>query len=183
MKALILIDCQNDFLTGALGSPEAEKIIPEICKLIKNRAYQDTILFLTQDTHYEDDYLETQEGSFLPVKHCIDETDGWEIDYDIMKAIKSVAKQYYTITSVRKETFGSLDLVKLLIDLEKREGLDEITVCGVVTDICVMNNIALLKTYFPETPITVIERCCAGSTEAKHIAALEVMESLQVWIK
>lgn len=180
MKALIVIDMQNDFTTGSLGSPEAEAIIPEVCKLIKNRACGDTALFLTQDTHYADDYLDTQEGKNLPVEHCVAHTDGWEIDYDVWKAAESVARQYASVEFIGKPTFGSLSLMYNLADIDEREGLEEIVMCGLCTDICVMANVALAKTFFPETKVTVVERCCAGATPEKHAAAIEVMKSLQV---
>lgn len=181
MKALVIIDVQNDFVNSdVLGSPEAEAIIPEVCKLIKNRACGDTCLFLTQDTHYADDYLDTQEGKLLPVEHCVAETDGWKINYDVWKAAKSVSNQYASITTVEKPTFGSLALMYDLADIDEREGLEEIVMVGLCTDICVINNVALAKAFFPETKITVVERCCVGVTLEKHAAAIEVMKSLQV---
>lgn len=180
MKALCVIDIQNDFISGSLGSPEAEAIIPEVCKLIKNRACGDAALFLTQDTHYADDYLDSQEGKFLPVEHCVAHTEGWEINYDVWKAAKSVSHQYADVITVEKPTFGSLTLVNELVDIDDQSGLEEIIFCGVCTDICVLNNVALAKTFFPEVPVTVVERCCAGVTPEKHAAAIEVMRSLQV---
>lgn len=182
MKALCLIDLQNDFtdFNGALYISEAEKIIPDVCKLIKNRAYNDTILITTQDTHYENNYLDTLEGMHLPFKHCIDDTWGWEINYDVARAIDSVARQYAGVTNVEKETFGSFDLMEA-IDRYTDE-LEEIIFAGVCTDICLIANVALAKSYFPEVPITVVERCCAGSTPERHVAAIEVMKSLQVHV-
>lgn len=180
MKALIVIDMQVDFINGSLGSPEAEAIVPEVCKLIKDRACGDTCLFLTQDTHYADDYLDTQEGKYLPVEHCVAGTDGWEIDYDVYKAAKSMTNQYAYVGTVEKPTFGSLALMYDLADIDEREGLEEIIMCGLCSDICVQANVALAKTFFPETKVTVVERCCAGATPEKHAAAIEVMKSLQV---
>lgn len=181
MKALCLIDIQNDFVSpDALGSPEAQAIIPEVCRLVKDRAYNDTTLFYTRDTHYEDDYFDTQEGKNLPVKHCIMGTPGWDIDYKVGKAICSVQEQYAGVFPIDKETFGSLALMYDLADIDEREGLEEIIMVGLCTDICVINNIALAKAFFPETKVTVVERCCAGATPEKHKAAIEVMKSLQV---
>lgn len=180
MKALVVIDMQNDFISGSLGSPEAEAIVPEVCKLIKNRACGDTVLLLTQDTHYADDYLDTQEGKNLPIEHCVAETDGWEINYDVWKTAKSMTSQYAYVGTIEKPTFGSLALMYDLADIDEREGLEEIVMVGLCTDICVHASVTLAKTFFPETKVTVVERCCASATPERHTAAIEVMRSLQV---
>lgn len=181
MTAVVVIDVQSDFVNrDVLGSPEAEAIIPEVCKLIKNRACGDACLFLTQDTHYADDYLDTQEGKLLPVEHCVAGTEGWKINYDVWEAAKSVSHQYAAVSTVEKPTFGSLALMYDLADVDEQEGLEEIVMVGLCTDICLINNIALAKAFFPETKVTVVERCCAGVTPEKHKAAIEVMKSLQV---
>lgn len=182
MKILCLIDYQNDFtdFDGVLSTPEAEKIIPEVCKLIKNRAYNDTVLITTQDTHYENNYLDTLEGMHLPFKHCIDGTWGWELNHDVLKAIQAVYQQYNDYIGITKEDFGSLGLIEE-IDAFGAD-LEEIIFAGVCTDICLIANVILAKSYHPEVPITVVERCCAGSTPERHAAAIEVMKSLQVHI-
>lgn len=182
MKALCLIDLQNDFLSldGILSTPEAEKIIPDVCKLIKNRAYNDTVLITTQDTHYENNYLDTLEGMHQPFKHCLAGTQGWEINYDVTRAIDSVARQYASVINIDKETFGSFDLMEAIDNYT--DELEEIIFAGVCTDICLIANMVLAKSYFPEVPITVVERCCAGSTPERHAAAIEVMKSLQIHV-
>lgn len=181
MKALCLIDLQNDFTTydGILSTPEAEKIIPDVCKLIKNRAYSDTILITTQDTHYENNYLDTLEGMHLPFKHCISGTEGWDLNYKVDEAIFSVRQQYSDVIYLFKETFGSFELIDRIDEIPE---LEEIIFAGVCTDICLVANVALAKTFFPEVPITVVERCCAGSTPERHAAAIEVIKSLQVHV-
>lgn len=181
MKALVIIDMQNDFIDpDILGSFEAEAIVPEVCKLIKNRACNDTALFLTQDTHYVDSYLDSQEGKYLPIEHCIDSTEGWKVNYEVYRAVESVARQYADVQFIEKPIFGSLDLMHEFCDIDSQSGLEEIIMAGVCTDICLMTNVVLAKTFFPETKVTVVERCCAGVTPEKHAAAIEVIKSLQV---
>lgn len=182
MKALVIIDTQNDFISGPLGSPEAEDIVPRVCTLIKNRAYNDTILFFTQDTHSPINYLDTQEGKFLPIEHCIDNTEGWKINYKIYEAAMSVANMYDDIRFITKDTFGSLGLIDELAKINLEYDLDSVTLCGLCSDICVAANMVLIKTHFPEVPITVVERCCAGSTPERHHAAIETMKSLQTTV-
>lgn len=179
MKALVLVDMQNDFtdFDGALTTPEAEKIVPEVCKLIKNRAYNDTVLFFTQDTHYKNDYFDTLEGMYLPTKHCIDGTWGWKMNHKVEEAIDAVHTQYYNVTQVEKNTFSSTDLIWELRNVDE---LEEVIFAGVASDICLIANVNLVKTFFPEVPITVVERCCAGSTPERNVAAIEVMKSLQI---
>jgi len=163
-KLLIVVDMQNDFITGSLGSPQAEQILHPI--KAKIRAYienSDTVLF-TRDTHH-DNYLTTQEGKHLPVPHCIEGTKGHAIALDTCGC-----------AVFDKPTFGSLELAKHVAD----GGYDDIELCGLCTDICVVSNALILKAQLPETVITVDARCCAGVTQESHEAALLTMKMCQV---
>lgn len=165
MKVLVVVDMQKDFVTGALGSEEARKIIPNIKeKMEKYKENKDKILF-TMDTHNED-YLETLEGKYLPVRHCIKNTDGWHIipELDDEKVPK-----------IWKYTFGYMNW-----DLFIPEDVEEIELCGVCTDICVVSNALILRAMFPNTKITVDAKACAGVTPEKHEDALSVMKSCQI---
>lgn len=170
---LIVVDMQNDFVDGSLGSAEAQVIVPEVVKKIN--AFEGTIL-ATLDTHPEN-YLETAEGKKLPVAHCVEDTDGWEINDDVLEALEN--KGY---TRVRKETFGSIDLPYII---ERIAGSEDFSVelIGLCTDICVVSNALLLKAHFPEKEITVDSGCCAGVSTDTHDAALKVMSCCQINIK
>lgn len=165
MKTLIVIDMQNDFVTGTLANPAAEAIIPFIKSECESGKY-DGIIF-TQDTH-GDNYLEKQEGKNLPIKHCVRKTEGWEI----VPELRGFAHSYNTI---EKGRFGSTQWMTIAF----LPG-DEITLVGTCTDICVISNALILKSTFPETKITVLAKGCAGLTPEKHAAALEVMKSCQI---
>ena len=192
MKALIIVDMQNDFVSGALGSPEAQAIVPTICetavKLGQKCVAEDNsplLVFYTKDTHYEN-YLETQEGKNLPVPHCIYMTPGWSIvkaisstiDYDTDGLFAFWSDSDVINSRVLKNTFGSKDLVEILTTL--KNDLDEVIFMGVCTDICVVSNVLATKMALPEVPITVYADCCAGVTPEKHAAALETMKSCQI---
>lgn len=164
MKTLIVIDMQNDFVTGSLANPAAEAIIPFIKAECESGKY-DSIIF-TQDTHFDDTYLEMQEGKNLPVKHCIQNTDGWKIVDELSK---------YAIESIWKAHFGTTDWLTWMFAEDR-----ELVLVGTCTDICVVTNALLLKTYYPENKITVLAKGCAGLTPEKHAAALEVMKSCQI---
>lgn len=173
---------QNDFISGSLGSLEAEGIVPNVCSLIRNEANKDSYLIFTQDTHMPYDYLDTQEGQFLPIEHCLMLSEGWNIHPAIQNFAKEVEDKYYKTKTIGKSTFGSFKLIDFLKELDFQHGLEEITLCGLCTDICVINNLALIKAAFPEVKVKVVECCCAGSTPEKHAAAIEVMKSLQAII-
>ena len=172
-KILLVIDMQNDFIDGALGTPEAVAIVENV--KAKIRSYSKENVFATRDTH-TDFYMDTQEGRNLPVPHCIRGSQGWEIRPDIAELI-------YSDHIIDKPTFGSTQLAKLMEILEHREdeGI-EIELIGLCTDICVVSNALLLKATLPETPISCDASCCAGVTPAKHEAALETMRSCQIKI-
>jgi len=178
-KVLIVVDMQNDFINGALGSPYAEAIVPNVIEKIKNFETKDIIV--TYDTHYEN-YLETQEGKLLPIKHCIDETKGWKLPSKIYNAI-SEKIETPCIKYVKKDTFGSYELAKYLAVQNDNEKIEEITLIGLCTDICVISNVMLLKAYLPETKIIVDASCCAGVTPESHKNALNAMKSCQIFIE
>lgn len=171
---LIVVDMQNDFVRGSLGTKEAEAIVPEVVK--KVREFDGTVIF-TRDTH-RSNYLETQEGSQLPVEHCIAYSEGWEL-IDELEVIKMKADW----RAYSKSTFGSVDLAVDLRAEHIKQRIESIEVIGLCTDICVVSNALLLKAYMPEVPISVDADCCAGVTPQKHEAALETMRSCQVMIK
>lgn len=174
-KILIVVDMQNDFITGSLANPEAEKIVPIICDKIKNE-YVDYDIVLTKDVH-NDDYLYTQEGKNLPIPHCIEFTEGEEVHSDIVRsAFKSNSKNR-DYGYAYKYTFGvnpTLWKNRWIYDPET------IVIVGTCTDICVISNALILKTIYPETKIIIDASCCAGTTIEKHKAALEVMKSCQI---
>ena len=169
MKLLIVVDMQNDFITGALGTPEAQSILPEVeAKIERYKRNGDKVIF-TRDTHGEN-YLSTQEGRFLPVVHCIKGTEGHKI-------ADSLDTEGCEI--VDKPTFGSLDLANLVAE----GNYDEVELCGVCTDICVISNALILKAKIPETNVVVDGSCCAGVTPESHKAALITMKMCQVSVK
>ncbi len=165
MKFLIVVDMQNDFISGSLGSKLAEAIVPNVVEKVKT--YNGTVIF-TRDTHFAD-YLSTQEGSKLPVKHCIKDTVGWEICDELKPYINKV---------VDKITFGSIDLPDVI--KEYGEEIEEIELCGLCTDICVISNAMILKAALPETKIVIDSKCCAGVTTESHNTALEAMKAVQI---
>ena len=171
MKYLIVVDMQNDFIDGALGTPEAVAIVPKVMVKMMNF---DGLVLATRDTHGED-YLERQEGKKLPVVHCIKGTHGWEIKDEIQQLLIS--------QTIDKPTFGSEALGKVLKDLNNDvEPIDSITLVGLCTDICVISNAMLLKAFLPEVPIMVDASCCAGVTPESHERALEAMKACQIEI-
>lgn len=168
---LIVVDMQNDFISGSLGTPEALAIVPNVVEKIKK--FNGEIIF-TRDSH-EENYLETQEGKNLPVKHCIKNTDGWKINEEIRKLANGEI--------IDKVTFGSDTLVNLLVEKNKLEKIDSITLVGLCTDICVISNALTIKTFLPETPIIVDSSCCAGASKRSHLRALEAMKACQIEIE
>ena len=166
-KLLIVIDMQNDFITGALGSSQAQAIVPFVKEKLEE--YKDAGVLFTKDTHFEN-YLETQEGKNLPVPHCIKGTGGWEI----IPEISQYANDIY-----EKKSFGDTDFPAYIAKYEP----DEIELCGVCTDICVVSNALILKAYFPEMKISVDAKCCAGVSEESHKAALLTMKMCQIGVK
>ena len=182
MKALIIVDMQNDFIDGALGTPEAQAIVSNVVNKMKKHKNTDTIILFTKDTHKEN-YLDTPEGKKLPIPHCIEGTPGWSIIKPIASEFKTDGYMTYSSSTVingrvLKPTFGSYDLLKIL-DSDEIE-FDEIELCGVCTDICVISNALGIKAVLPETPICVDASCCAGVTQESHKNALEAMKMCQI---
>ena len=164
---LIVVDMQNDFIDGALGTKEAAAIVPKVEEKIRDF---DGKVFFTRDTH-ETYYLETQEGKNLPVPHCIRGTDGWQIREELDALRKT--------EPIDKETFGSTDLAGELVALNEDEEIGSITLVGLCTDICVISNALLIKASLPEVPICVDATCCAGVTPESHENALKAMDECQ----
>ncbi|MBO7304834.1 MAG: cysteine hydrolase [Clostridia bacterium] len=165
MKFLIVVDMQRDFINGALGSPHAESIVAGVVAKVKS--FSGEVIF-TRDTHFEG-YLETQEGKKLPVVHCVKGTSGWEICDELAP---------YATKVIDKITFGSVDLPDVLRGYG--EDVEEIELCGLCTDICVISNAMILKSAFPEARITVDGKCSAGVTVESHNTALAAMRCVQI---
>lgn len=168
MKTLIVIDMQNDFVTGALGSKDAQDVVPNVNTKIKNyRDNNDTIIF-TRDTH-NDDYINTHEGKYLPVPHCIKNTDGW----NVMNNLQETAGD--NICFIDKPSFGYTNWKDYIND-----ETTSIELIGVCTDICVVSNALILRAMYPEINIQVDSKCCAGTSVEAHNAALTVMKSCHI---
>lgn len=164
MKTLVVVDMQKDFIDGSLGTKEAVLIVPSVARKIEEyRANGDQIIF-TRDTHQKN-YLETQEGKKLPVEHCIEGTDGWQIAKELEVRPEDLI--------INKITFG------YVWDKNLIKG-SEIELVGLCTDICVISNALGLKSVLPETPISVDASCCAGVTPQSHANALEAMKMCQI---
>lgn len=170
-KILVVVDMQNDFIDGALGTAEAVAIVPAVKKKIEE--FDGKVLF-TRDTHY-DNYMDTQEGKNLPVPHCIKDTEGWQIRAEL-EALR-------TTEPIDKPTFGSSALGALLKEENDKEAIESITVIGLCTDICVISNVMLIKAFLPEVPIIVDAACCAGVSVETHRNALEAMKVCQVSVE
>ena len=170
-KILIVIDMQNDFIDAALGTKEAVAIVGAVKEKIRSYPVEDVIA--TMDTHGEN-YMQTQEGKYLPVPHCIKGTEGWQIRPDIAELLGGAM-------IIEKPTFGSTELAEVLKKLSERETI-ELELIGLCTDICVVSNALLLKAAMPEVKISVDASCCAGVTPEKHLAALETMRSCQIQV-
>lgn len=179
MKTLIVIDMQNDFIDGSLGTPEAQAIVPKVKKKIEEYISRGEQIIYTRDTHWEN-YFETREGKKLPIMHCYYGTDGWQIRSELMPS--DTYEKFYVLN---KETFGSDDLCwafRALVTTPNGEfNVEEIELVGLCTDCCVVSNAILLKTgYSNKCEITVDASCCAGTTPENHKAALQVMKCCQI---
>ena len=195
MKILIIVDMQNDFIDGALGTKEAQAIVPKVAKLIEESAAEDTLILFTKDTHAKD-YMNTLEGKNLPVSHCIKDDYGWELNPVIWYSYEKVKDKYYNVPEfsyylftkhhiVEKPTFGSLDLQNILITLDDesvhtKNDIESITLVGLCTGICVLSNAILCKATLPEVPVNVIADCCACVTPESHQTALDAMKLCQI---
>ena len=192
MKVLIVVDMQKDFVDGALGTPEAQAIVPLVAETIEQFATSDTVILFTRDTH-QSNYMNTLEGNYLPVPHCIENTDGWEINEEVWEVfVKNQWKFHgfnYLPTMcvnhvIDKPSFGSIDLQNILYHLNEAyyplAKVDEIILMGLCTGICVMSNAILCKATLPEVPVSVVADCCACVTPESHKTALEAMKLCQI---
>ena len=170
-KILVVVDMQNDFIDGSLGTEEARNIVEPVCEKIIEFGGQ---IFVTQDTH-SDNYLETLEGRHLPVEHCIANTEGWLINSFIRNGLKAINAAFIEI-----EICGSMNLVDKIAKILDKGVKGSIEIVGLCSDICVVSNALMLRSAFPNTEITVDASCCAGVTPEKHQAAMEVMKSCQI---
>jgi nicotinamidase-related amidase len=193
MKAVVFIDVQKDFIDGALRNEKAIEVTPKIVEFAKECVEKGYKLYTTRDTHektvYDNctvpkaafnpelpltGYMTSLEGQKLPVEHCVEGADGWMIDDRLMEVLDGMC------TFVNKPTFGSFDLAEIIAEDFENKELNEIVLCGFVTDICCISNALLLRAKFPNTKITVYQDLCAGTTDENHDAALKVMKSCQI---
>ena len=190
MKVLVVVDMQTDFTKGSLGTPEAQQIVPLVAETIEQMADPNTIVIFTKDTHYEN-YMDTLEGKNLPVPHCIKGTPGHGIVEPVLVAYSNVIAKYadaYEIypyvdmnpIRIEKPTFGSIELQNILYDINENHGVEEVTLMGLCTGICVLSNAILAKATLPEAQVNVIADCCACVTPESHKTALEAMKLCQI---
>ncbi len=174
MKALVVVDMQNDFVTGSLGTKEAGAVLPRMEAKVEGFR---GLLFATRDTHGED-YLQTREGRLLPVAHCIAGTPGWELAGRLQALLEAGGAEFFD-----KPAFGSLALARRLAELAGQGKIEEVELAGLCTDICVVSNALLIKAFLPEVPVAVDALACAGTSPARHGEALDVMESCQIAVR
>ena len=183
---LIVVDMQNDFVNGSLGTKEAINIVPNVVNRIRDFKGK---IFVTMDTHYKDSYLNhTLEGYLLPVEHCIEDAEGWQLNVDVKNALEE-NKEINNYEIIKKNTFGSVELPKKIIDyvfslpdFDATKDPVEVEIIGLCTDICVISNALLLRANFPNIHIRTYIDCCAGTTVENHNSALAVMKSCQIEI-
>lgn len=181
-KVLIVIDVQNDFITGALRNEEAIKALPNIVKLVKEGNWDE--IYATMDTHNKKTYLtKTLEGSKLPVEHCIKGTWGWEMPKELKDAL---AENPAWREAFEKETFGSTWLANHLAATHQGNAITnfatdyEFTIVGFCTDICVVSNALLIRANFPNNKIVILKDCVAGVTPETNDAALKTLGMCQI---
>ena len=176
-RILVVIDMQNDFIDGSLGTPEAQAIVPAVAAKIGTYSRED--VYATKDTHPEN-YMETNEGKKLPVVHCVKGTEGWQIEDSVMDALTDADRRGIKVVRVEKPTFGSYDLVEEIKRVSLWADLD-IEFVGFCTDICVVSNALLVKAaFYDKARVSVIEDCCAGVTPQTHFAACKTMQMCQI---
>lgn len=181
-KVLIVVDMQNDFVTGSLGTPEAQAIVPRVVEKVKEFADKDYEIIFTRDVHYSN-YLEgTLEGKYLPIEHCIDATPGYYVIPELDELHMLYSKDAFKSTFGYNDWYYKLQLRKRQTSLLNYNHI-QFEIVGLCTDICVISNALILRTEFPNSEIIVHADCCAGTTPEKHAAALEVMKSCQILIK
>lgn len=169
---LFVVDMQNDFIDGSLGTKEAEAILPRVREVIDS--YPPDKVYFTRDTHQKN-YLETQEGRKLPVPHCIKDTEGWQIEDSLEKRRQTEA--------IDKGSFGSMELARLLAELNQEEEIRSLRFVGLCTDICVISNSLIAKAALPEAEVIVDASACAGVTPDQHQTALDAMKACQITIE
>ena len=179
-KILVVIDMQNDFVSGVLGTPEAQAIVPKVVDKIKEYKRDGNMIIATQDTHYSD-YLGTHEGKKLPIKHCVINTDGWQLNKEVYDTLKG----YNNYFNISKATFGTGligTLLEEIFELDRTEKGEELEIefVGLVADVCVISNIICSQLRFPEAELTVDQNCTAGTTPYLKECAMIVCKSLQV---
>jgi len=168
---LIVVDMQNDFITGSLGTLEAQAILPRVVDRVKG--HQGPVLF-TRDSHGPE-YLNSQEGQFLPVLHCQKGSEGWQIAREL-EALRA-------LPAIDKPVFGSWELGEKLIAMNHAEAIAGVTLVGLCTDICVISNALIVKAALPEARVRVDAACCAGATPRGHRTALQALKPCQVIIE
>ena len=178
-KILIVVDMQNDFITGSLGSLLTQNVVPKVVERVRKAMINHEAIIFTKDTH-NTEYLLTPEGAKLPVEHCIAGTEGWKIIPELIDVQDEFEYTDYAI--IEKPIFGSVKLMEFLNENWDFNGLDipEIEFIGVCTDICVVSNALMAKSYFPNAKISVDASCCAGTTINNHLSAIDVMRSCQI---
>ena len=174
MRVLVVVDMQNDFIDGSLGTKEAVDIVPGVVE--QSRKFEGSVI-ATRDTHGQE-HLDTAEGKKLPVVHCVKGTEGWQIRKEVSRALTEKGE----CMIIDKPSFGSVELGEHIRELSRTEEIEEITLIGLCTDICVISNALLIKAYLPESNVRVISSCCAGVTPGSHDQALEAMKMCQIEI-
>lgn len=181
MDVLVVVDMQKDFVNGALGTPEAQAIVPAVVQCIEAAKMAGDPIIVTLDTHGPD-YLQKQEGKHLPVEHCMEGTPGWQLDDAVAAALADADPD--RLVTLQKPTFGAVQLPQTLQTLMDLYGVPgRIMFVGLCTGICVISNVLLTKAAFPEVPITVNAAACACVTPASHRTALEAMRLCQIEIE
>ena len=168
---LVVVCMQNDFISGPLGTGEAVGIVPKVLEKIRGF---DGVVVYTKDTHYED-YLETPEGLKLPVVHCLEGTEGWELQDDVGR----LAEEGRSLL-LEQDGFGSQELVEYLMEIQEEEGLGFVELVGLCTEVCVITNALAIRTFLPEVELRVDGDCCAGMTPEGHVHGLAVLEACQI---
>lgn len=176
MKVLVVVDMQNDFIDGVLGTTEAQAVVPAVAQKIRS---WDGDIFVTMDTH-DSQYAETQKGRNLPILHCIENTEGQAVHQRVPEALTEKSSRGSNVEIIYKTAFGSCTLAEILSGAYLDLLLQEIHLAGVCTDICVISNALAIKAFLPEVPIVVDTACCAGVTPEAHRAALEAMKACQI---
>lgn len=181
-KALVVIDMQNDFVTGVFKNEAAIKIVPNVVDKVKTALEEGKTIFFTRDTH-DENYADTEEGRNLPIPHCIKNSKGWALIPELKFAFDTeylkTLKNGHTVYVIDKSAFGSDELGRKMGFI----GYDVVEFIGVCTDICVISNAVVVKTFIPNAHIIVDASCCAGTTEQRHKTAIEAMKVLQIEVR